>query len=40
MPATTIRDEARRQIDQLPEDATREDLLYDPAGLSTRGRIG
>jgi hypothetical protein len=30
MPATlsTIRDEARRLVDQLPDDATWEDLLY------------
>ena len=25
---TTIRDEARRLVDQLPDDATWEDLLY------------
>jgi hypothetical protein len=28
MPATTVRDEARRLIDQLPDDATWDDLLY------------
>jgi predicted transcriptional regulator len=28
MPAATIRDEARRLVDQLPDDATWEDLLY------------
>jgi hypothetical protein len=28
MPAATIRDEARRIVDQLPDDATWDDLLY------------
>ncbi len=28
MPATTVRDEARRLVDQLPDDATWDDLLY------------
>ncbi len=28
MPAATVRDEARRLVDQLPDDATREDVLY------------
>jgi predicted transcriptional regulator len=28
MPATTVRDEARRLVEQLPDDATWEDLLY------------
>jgi hypothetical protein len=28
MPAATVRDEARRLVDQLPDDATWEDLLY------------
>jgi hypothetical protein len=28
MSATTVRDEARRLVDQLPDDATWEDLLY------------
>ncbi len=28
MPATTIRDEARRLVEQLPDDATWDDLLY------------
>ena len=29
MNATTIRDEARRLVEQLPDDATWDDLLYD-----------
>jgi predicted transcriptional regulator len=28
MPAATVRDEARRLVDQLPDDATWEDVLY------------
>lgn len=28
MSTTTVRDEARRLVDQLPDDATWEDLLY------------
>jgi hypothetical protein len=28
MSVITVRDEARRLVDQLPEDATWEDLLY------------
>ena len=28
MSNTTVRDEARRLVDQLPNDATWEDLLY------------
>jgi hypothetical protein len=28
MPTTTVRDDARRLVDQLPEDATWDDLLY------------
>jgi hypothetical protein len=28
MPATSIRDEARRLVEQLPDDATWDDLLY------------
>jgi hypothetical protein len=28
MPATTVREEARRLVDQLPDDADWEDLLY------------
>ena len=28
MPTTTVRDEARRLVDQLPDDATWDDLLY------------
>ena len=28
MPATSVRDESRRLADQLPEDATWEDVLY------------
>lgn len=28
MPATTIRDEAKRLVDRLPDDATWDDLLY------------
>jgi predicted transcriptional regulator len=28
MTAVTVRDEARRLVDQLPDDATWEDLLY------------
>ena len=44
----TIRDEARRLVDQLPDDATWEDLLYEiyvvqsiEAGLadSAAGRV-
>ncbi len=29
MPTTSVRDEARRLVDQLPDDATWEDLLYE-----------
>lgn len=28
MPATTIRDEARQLVDQMPDDATWDDVLY------------
>lgn len=28
MPTTTVRDEARRLVDQLPDDTTWDDLLY------------
>ena len=28
MPTTSIRDEAHRIVDQLPDDATWDDLLY------------
>jgi predicted transcriptional regulator len=28
MPVATVRDEARRLVDQLPDDATWDDLLY------------
>ena len=28
MPATSVRDEARRLAEQLPDDATWEDVLY------------
>lgn len=28
MPAPGVKDEARRLVDQLPDDATWEDLLY------------
>jgi hypothetical protein len=28
MPAAPIKDEARRLVDQLPDDATWDDLLY------------
>ncbi len=28
MPATSVRDETRRLADQLPDDATWEDVLY------------
>ncbi len=28
MPVTTVLDEARRLVEQLPEDATWDDLLY------------
>jgi hypothetical protein len=28
MPPTTVREEARLLVDQLPDDATWEDLLY------------
>lgn len=28
MPATTIREEARKLVEQLPDDATWDDLLY------------
>ena len=28
MPTATIRDDARRLVEQLPDDATWEDLLY------------
>ncbi len=28
MPITSLRDEAHRLVDQLPDDATWEDLLY------------
>lgn len=29
MPAGNVREEARRLVEQLPEDATWEDLLYE-----------
>ena len=29
MPTTSVRDEARRLVEQLPADATWEDLLYE-----------
>ena len=29
MPAATVRDEARRLVDQLPDDATWDDVLYE-----------
>ena len=28
MPAATVRDEARRVVEQLPDDATWDDVLY------------
>ena len=28
MPTATVRDEARRLVDQLPDDATWDDILY------------
>ena len=28
MPTATVRDEARRLVDQLPDEATWDDLLY------------
>ena len=29
MPTTNVRDEARRLVDHLPDDATWDDLLYE-----------